>query len=68
MKKLYPVSLAIIFFALNSFSQINKEESKNALENATVKIILLDLPGVNLEKSKWETAYELRIITQKETQ
>ncbi|CAN5671073.1 hypothetical protein BH24ACI2_BH24ACI2_02310 [soil metagenome] len=66
MKKNYAVFLIILFFAFSNFSQIKKEESKNALENATIKINFLDLPGVNLEKSKWEVAYELRIITEKE--
>ena len=66
MKKLYFVSLTILLLALNIFSQVKKEESKNALENATIKITLLNLPGVNLEKSKWEMSYELRITNRKQ--
>ena len=66
MKKLYLVTLITLLFALNNFSQIKKEEPKNTLENATIKITFLNLPGVNLEKSKWEMSYELRIATEKQ--
>lgn len=66
MKKFYIGLFLILFFALNNFAQVKKEESNAALENAKIKITLLDLPGVNLEKSKWEFAYELRITTRKE--
>lgn len=66
MKKIYIGLFLILFFALNSFAQFKKEESNAALENAKIKITLLDLPGVNLEKSKWELAYELRIINEKD--
>ncbi|CAN5156516.1 hypothetical protein BH20ACI1_BH20ACI1_18780 [soil metagenome] len=66
MKNFYTVFLIILFLAFNNFAQVKKVESNAALENATIKITLLDLPGVNLEKSKWELAYELRIASQKE--
>lgn len=66
MKKLYFVSLIILLLTLDNFSQVKKEVSKNALENATIKITLLNLPGVNLEKSKWEMSYELRITNRKQ--
>jgi hypothetical protein len=66
MKILCTVFLLVLLFATVSFSQAKKEESNATLKAATIKITLLDLPGVNLEKSKWEVAYELRIITRKE--
>jgi len=66
MKIFCAVFLSVSLFAVGSFSQVKKEESNAALKTATIKITLLDLPGVNLEKSKWEVAYELRIASQKE--
>ncbi len=66
MKKNYIGLFLILFLALNNFAQVKKVESNAALENATIKITLLDLPGVNLEKSKWEFAYELRFTNRKE--
>lgn len=66
MKILSAVFLSILFLALNAFPQVKKEESNIVPKAATIKITLLDLPGVNLEKSKWELAYELRIIDEKE--
>lgn len=66
MKNFYTVFLIILIFALNNFAQVKKEESNAALENAKIKITLLDLPGVNLGKSKWEMGYELRIANEKQ--
>ncbi len=66
MKILYVIFLLILFSAFNAFPQVKKEESNIAPKAATIKISLLELPGVNLEKSKWEVAYELRIASQKE--
>ncbi len=66
MKRTHFISLLILAFALNNFSQVRKENTNSSLENAKIKITLLDLPGTNLEKSKWELAYEIRIITDKE--
>ncbi len=66
MKKFCLGLFLILFLALNNFAQVKKEESNAALENAKIKITLLDLPGVNLEKSKWELAYELRIANEKQ--
>lgn len=66
MKKTCIVFLLTLVFALNVFSQIKNDESNAALKNATIKVTFLDLPGVNLEKSKWEFAFELRIANQKE--
>lgn len=66
MKKLFTVFLSSLLFSFNAFSQVKKEESNTVLTAATIKITLLDLPGVNLEKSKWEIAYELRITSGKE--
>ncbi len=66
MKILCTVFLSGLLFAVNGFSQVKKEESNTTPKAATIKITLLDLPGVNLEKSKWEIAYELRIASQKE--
>ncbi|MEO8074676.1 MAG: hypothetical protein ABI891_15455 [Acidobacteriota bacterium] len=66
MKNFYTVFLIILIFALNNFAQVKKEDSNAALENAKIKITLLNLPGVDLEKSKWEMSYELRIATQKD--
>jgi len=66
MKILCAAFLSILLFAVGSFSQVKKEESNAALKTATIKITLLDLPGANLEKSKWEVAYELRIASGKE--
>lgn len=66
MKTLCTVFLSGLLFVAGGFAQVKKEESNSALKAATIKITLLDLPGANLEKSKWEIAYELRIITRKE--
>jgi hypothetical protein len=66
MKILLTAFLTVLLFAVGGFSQIKKEDSNAALKAATLKITLLDLPGLNLEKSKWELAYELRIASEKE--
>jgi hypothetical protein len=66
MKILSAAFLTVLLFAVGGFSQVKKEGSNAALKAATLKITLLDLPGVNLEKSKWELAYELRIASEKE--
>ncbi len=66
MKTLCIVFLLSLLLTIDGFSQIKREESKIALEAATIKITLLDLPGINDEKSKWEVSYELRIANQKE--
>ncbi len=66
MKTLCTVIFAVLLLAFGASAQVKKEEPNAALKAATIKITLLDLPGVNIEKSKWEAAYELRIITQKE--
>ena len=66
MKILSAVFLAVLSFAVVGFSQIKQEDSNAALKAATIKVTLLNLPGVNLEKSKWELAYELRIASEKE--
>nr|MBA2621693.1 hypothetical protein [Acidobacteriota bacterium] len=66
MKILSAAFLTVLLFAVGGFSQVKKEDSNAALKAATLKITLLDLPGLNLEKSKWELAYELRIASEKE--
>ncbi len=66
MKILCVVFLSAFFLTFDAFPQVEKAESNTALKTATIKITLLDLPGVNLEKSKWELAYELRIASEKE--
>lgn len=66
MKILCTVFLFGLLLAVDGFSQAKKEESNTAPKAATIKITLLDLPGGNLEKSKWEVAYELRIFNEKE--
>lgn len=65
MKK-FVCFVIILVFTFNVFSQIKKEESNREPKTAIVKISLLDLPGANEEKSKWEVSYELRVITEKE--
>ncbi|MBA3633491.1 MAG: hypothetical protein H0W58_11905 [Acidobacteria bacterium] len=66
MKILCTVFLSVLLFVVNGSSQVGREESNTAPKMATIKITLLDLPGVKDEKSKWEIGYELRIINQKE--
>lgn len=66
MKILCVVFLSTFFLTFDAFPQVEKAESTAALKAATIKITLLDLPGANLEKSKWELAYELRIASEKE--
>ncbi len=66
MKILLAAFLTVLLFAVAGFSQVKKVDSSTWLKAATIKITLLDLPGVNLEKSKWELAYELRIASEKE--
>lgn len=52
MKTLCTVIFAVLLLAFGASAQVKKEEPNAALKAATIKITLLDLPGVNIEKSK----------------
>lgn len=66
MKILSAAFIAVLLFAAVGFSQVEKQDPDAALKAATIKITLLDLPGMANEKSKWELAYELRIADEKQ--
>lgn len=66
MKRFYAVFSIILFLAFNNFSQVKNVEPKSVPEIAVITYKLLDMPGINNEKSKLEISCELRIITEKE--
>ena len=68
MIRLLPSSLvAILFLAANSAPsnlRNSVQTSQEIPKTATVKVILVNAPGINDEGSRWEIAYELRIANQ----
>ncbi len=64
MKVSYFLPMIILFFVGNAFSQT--KTSNNPPSAATVQFTLINLPGLNDEKSRWEISYELRLINQTE--
>lgn len=58
--------LIFLSFPISSFSQKIGEKFNVVPKIATVTYKLLDMPGINNEKSKWEISFELRIISEKE--
>ncbi|HEY0428721.1 MAG TPA: hypothetical protein VGC76_13150 [Pyrinomonadaceae bacterium] len=66
MKLLNSFLLIVVFFVSSSFLQTKVEPLKNSPQTASIQINLVNLPGVDNEKTKWEISYELRIISQKE--
>jgi hypothetical protein len=68
MKKLLSLTLTAILFLAVSSAPDNLRASMKAFKEipkvATVEIILVKAPGINDEGSRWEIAYEFRIINQ----
>ena len=68
MIKILSLSFATILFLAASSTPSNLLKSVQASQEipkaATVRITLVNAPGINDEGSRWEIAYELRIINQ----
>jgi len=68
MIKILSLSFATILFLAASSTPSNLLKSVQASQEipkaATVRITLVNAPGINNEGSRWEIAYELRIINQ----
>ncbi len=58
--------LLMTALSLTVFCQNGNEVVSIPLKDATVKFFLSDLPGKNLEKSKWDVTFELRVLSRKE--
>lgn len=68
MIRLLSLSLAAIFFVAGGGVPVNPQVSAQASQEipkaATVEIVLLKAPGINVEGSRWEIAYEFRIANE----
>lgn len=62
MKFINSFLLLCLLLTNYNYSQIKEENLSTVPKSTTIKINLLDLPGIKNEKSSWEISYELRIL------